>query len=196
MANVPEVLWAQRSHVTDPSRNLISLAVKVVDPDHLESHLTNTSLTFSALRLKAPDLLGHASTPHTIKYKFHIDFFDNIDSERSHYEVTGSHVLYKLFKKTIGIEYWPRLTKEKVKLHFLKTDFDRWVDEDDQGDLDDEENDTFTERFPLVTPNNGASLDTRNLAVLQEELGSKSPTTAMAEFEAATASDQESSDDE
>lgn len=31
------------------------------------------------------------------------------------------------------MEYWPRLTKEKAKLFYLKTDFDKWVDEDDQN---------------------------------------------------------------
>jgi len=29
-------------------------------------------------------------------------------------------------------EYWPRLLKETKKVHFLKTDFDKWVDEDEQ----------------------------------------------------------------
>lgn len=29
-------------------------------------------------------------------------------------------------------EYWPRLTKEKVKTPYVKTDFSKWVDEDEQ----------------------------------------------------------------
>jgi hypothetical protein len=37
-----------------------------------------------------------------------------------------------LRKKEAKAEYWPRLTKDKAKLHFLKTDFDKWVDEDEQ----------------------------------------------------------------
>ena len=35
-------------------------------------------------------------------------------------------------KKDLKSEYWPRLTKEKVKNAFLKTDFSKWVDEDEQ----------------------------------------------------------------
>ena len=41
-------------------------------------------------------------------------------------------------------EYWPRLTKEKVRLHNVKTDFDKWVDEDEQ----DEANEAGDMPFP------------------------------------------------
>ena len=37
-------------------------------------------------------------------------------------------------KKEIKKEYWPRLTKEKSRNAFIKTDFGKWVDEDDQDD--------------------------------------------------------------
>lgn len=30
--------------------------------------------------------------------------------------------------------YWPRLLKDKGKVHWLKTDFNRWRDEDDSSD--------------------------------------------------------------
>lgn len=30
--------------------------------------------------------------------------------------------------------YWPHLTKEKKKYHWLKVDFKKWKDEDDSGD--------------------------------------------------------------
>jgi hypothetical protein len=38
-----------------------------------------------------------------------------------------------LRKKVKQSEYWPRLTKDKAKNAFLKTDFSKWVDEDEQG---------------------------------------------------------------
>ena len=44
-----------------------------------------------------------------------------------------------LRKKELKEEYWPRLTKDKSKLHFLKTDFDKWVDEDEQDAVNDED---------------------------------------------------------
>ena len=30
--------------------------------------------------------------------------------------------------------FWPRLIKEKEKLGYIKTDFDRWVDEDEEDE--------------------------------------------------------------
>jgi len=38
-------------------------------------------------------------------------------------------MFFTLAKKETG--YWPRLTKEKQRLHWLKIDFDKWKDEDD-----------------------------------------------------------------
>ena len=38
-----------------------------------------------------------------------------------------------IIKKERQSEYWPRLTKEKIKNAFLKTDFSKWVDEDEQN---------------------------------------------------------------
>ena len=46
-----------------------------------------------------------------------------------------------LRKKEKKAEYWPRLTKEKVRNAFIKTDFSKWVDEDEQDEkaaLDDD----------------------------------------------------------
>lgn len=41
-----------------------------------------------------------------------------------------------LRKKNNSAEYWPRLTKEKVKNLWIKTDFAKWVDEDEQDGAD------------------------------------------------------------
>ena len=45
----------------------------------------------------------------------------------------------KLQKKELKEEYWPRLLKDSKKLHFLKTDFDKWVDEDEQNEAAEED---------------------------------------------------------
>jgi len=39
-----------------------------------------------------------------------------------------------LRKKELKEEYWPRLLKDKAKVHFLRTDFDKWVDQDEQNE--------------------------------------------------------------
>ncbi|CAD6634285.1 BJ4_G0006330.mRNA.1.CDS.1 [Saccharomyces cerevisiae] len=58
-----------------------------------------------------------------------------------HKVANGQHYFLKLYKKDLESEYWPRLTKEKVKYPYIKTDFDKWVDEDEQDEVEAEGND-------------------------------------------------------
>lgn len=88
-------------------------------------------ITSSSLSLKAK------STTSDEEYDLHIDFFKEIDDSSVRTTVTGSHIFCVLVKKDLGEEYWPRLTKEKVKYRNIRTDFDRWVDEDEQDEGDD-----------------------------------------------------------
>lgn len=46
-----------------------------------------------------------------------------------------------LVKADLNTEYWPRLSKDK-KVAFIKTDFSKWVDEDEQdGEVPEKEDD-------------------------------------------------------
>ena len=62
--------------------------------------------------------------------------------QKSSHRLTSRSLVAVLRKKELQIEYWPRLTKEKVKTAFIKTDFSKWADEDEQDgiptNLDDE----------------------------------------------------------
>lgn len=50
--------------------------------------------------------------------------------------LTSRSLSLLLRKKEKKAEFWPRLTKEKVRTQFIKTDFSKWVDEDEQdGDV-------------------------------------------------------------
>ncbi|GMG39639.1 unnamed protein product [Ambrosiozyma monospora] len=122
----PEVLWAQRSNDTDPLKNLVYLTVRLVDPENLKISLKPTELKVSA-------------QSRGQQYELDLQFFGTIDEEKSRYEVTGSHLFFILFKKELKEEFWPRLTKEKLKLHFLHTDFDKWVDEDEQEEVNEDD---------------------------------------------------------
>lgn len=126
----PEVTWAQRSSDSDPAKNIVYLTVFAPDvPDSkLKVDLKPTSLTVEG-----------ESTTKKVNYKVHLDFFDEVDIEESKKAHTARDVVFVLRKKEAKAEFWPRLTKEKARLHFLKTDFDRWVDEDEQeeGKADD-----------------------------------------------------------
>jgi hypothetical protein len=65
-----------------------------------------------------------------LNYVFILTFFYLQKSKKTLTTRSLSLIIYKKNKQS---EYWPRLTKEKVKNAFLKTDFSKWVDEDEQN---------------------------------------------------------------
>jgi len=121
----PEVLWAQRSSKDDPAKNYIYLTISVPDvpPKSLQLKLSETGLVFT----------GYSDSKKTT-YHLELEFFGEIDTENSKTNHTGAKIELVLRKKEAKEEYWPRLLKDKAKVHFLKTDFDKWVDEDEQNE--------------------------------------------------------------
>ncbi|KAL6719510.1 p23 chaperone protein wos2 [Lecanora helva] len=119
----PEVTWAQRSSTTDAERNYVYLTIAAPDvPDKsFKVDLKPNSLTFN----------GHSETKKTT-YHVELEFYAEIDPENSKTHHTSRDVEFVLRKKELKAEYWPRLLKESAKVHFLKTNFDKWVDEDEQ----------------------------------------------------------------
>ncbi|CAF9939727.1 MAG: hypothetical protein ALECFALPRED_008272 [Alectoria fallacina] len=119
----PEVLWAQRSSTSDPERNYVFLTISAPDVPNksFKVDLKPASLTFT----------GHSDTKKTT-YHVELEFYGEIDVENSKTNHTSRDVEFVLRKKDLKEEYWPRLLKESKKVHFLKTDFDKWVDEDEQ----------------------------------------------------------------
>lgn len=69
-----------------------------------------------------------------------LEFFKKVDPENSHYTTSGNSIYFVIRKAEAEEEFWPRITKEKLKYHYIKTDFDKWVDEDEQEEkpLDDD----------------------------------------------------------
>ncbi|KAI0757383.1 HSP20-like chaperone [Daedaleopsis nitida] len=124
----PEVLWAQRSSESDEKKNILYVTVNLPDikAGTLEYNLTPTSLSFKA---KA----GNADKGIEEKdYEFAIDLYAEVVPEASSKNLTSRSLSLLLRKKELRAEYWPRLTKEKVRNAFIKTDFSKWVDEDEQ----------------------------------------------------------------
>jgi len=119
----PEVLWSQRSSTEDPTRNIVYLTITAADvpKSELKLDVQNTKLSF----------LG-TSTSKNLTYKADIEFFADVDAGETKINHTGRDVELVLRKKELKQEYWPRLLKDKAKVHWLRTDFDKWVDEDDQ----------------------------------------------------------------
>jgi len=124
MSKHPEILWAQRSSADVKEKNYLSMTVNL--PDIVESSL-HYDLQPTGLSFKA-----HAGAGEPKDYEFKIDFYKEIIPEESEKRLTSRSVVLKLRKQVLEQEYWPRLTKDKVKSPYIKTDFSNWVDEDEQ----------------------------------------------------------------
>jgi len=124
-------LWAQRSSDSDADKNYIYLTLGMPDvpEDKLKLDIKPTYVEAS----------GHSTTKN-VDYATKLELFGEIDPEKTKKNHTDSKIELVLYKKELKEEYWPRLLKEKGKVHFLRTDFDKWVDEDEQeGNPDDED---------------------------------------------------------
>ena len=132
----PQVAWAQRSSTTDPERNYVLITVSIADCDAPE-----LTIKPSYIELKAQSK-PHVGDENVHHYQLHIDLYKEIIPEKTMHKVAnGQHYFLKLYKKDLESEYWPRLTKEKVKYPYIKTDFDKWVEEDEQDEVEAEGND-------------------------------------------------------
>jgi hypothetical protein len=129
-AQTPEVLWAQRSSKTDAEKNFIYLTFTVPDvqKSNLKLDVKSQSLTFS----------GHSDS---LKRDYHVEleFYDEIEEAETKVTHTNKNIALVLRKKELKEEFWPRLLKNDKKVHFLKTDFDKWVDEDEQNEAPEED---------------------------------------------------------
>ncbi len=94
-----------------------------VPKDKLKLELKPTSLSFAG-----------ASTTLKKTYSLELEFFAEIDEAESKISHSPRDIELKLIKKELAQPYWPRLLKDSKKMHFLKTDFDKWVDEDEQNE--------------------------------------------------------------
>ncbi|KAI9650561.1 p23 chaperone protein wos2 [Ciborinia camelliae] len=128
MSTTPEVLWAQRSNKTEAEKNVIYLTISVPDVKEPKIEVKSQSLTFS----------GHSESLKR-DYAITLDFYAEIDESASKYHHTLKSTKFVLRKKELKEEFWPRLLKDSKKVHYLKTDFDKWVDEDEQDEAPEED---------------------------------------------------------
>jgi prostaglandin-E synthase len=127
---IPRVLWAQQ-------RDNVLLTIAVPDIEKVDVKFEEDSVSFQ----------GHAgsSSPNDkLVYAVKINLYEKIDPATSKYENIGQKFWRLLLqKKDPKATFWPRLTKEKTRLHWLQTDFDHWKD----GDESDEEKPGFGGNF-------------------------------------------------
>ncbi|KAG6918666.1 hypothetical protein DXG01_012483 [Tephrocybe rancida] len=118
----PEILWAQRSSATDDGKNIVFLTVNLpaIDQTTLVWNLTSSSVSFQA------------KTDDGNTYAFELDFFDNVNPERSSTTLATRGLNIIIHKKEKKAEYWPRLVKDNVEVPFLRTDSSKWVNKNEQ----------------------------------------------------------------
>jgi CS domain len=112
----PQVRWAQR-------KDLVYIKI---DVDGLEKEKPNVQLN--------EDSLLFESTHEGKHYKVELPFHDKVDVETSKYDVRPRYVEFVIKKAAGGGEYWPRLLNNKNKYHWLKVDWNKWKDEDEDDD--------------------------------------------------------------
>lgn len=118
----PEIRWAQRSSATEPEKNKLWITIAV--PDLVESDVNVTDTHFKFTGKDA-----------TRSYALELELFAEVDPSLTRKVSTQQKVAVELRKKEAKAEYWPRLTKDTKRRPFVRTDFDKWVDEDEQDEV-------------------------------------------------------------
>ncbi|KLO07042.1 HSP20-like chaperone [Schizopora paradoxa] len=128
MAVHPEIRWAQRSSETEAEKNIVFLSVNLpeIKESSMKLDITEKEISFAA----------DAGRPEERKYEFKLKLFGEVDPEKTQKRLTTRSLELVLRKKDMKSEFWARLSEEK-KVPFVKTDFDRWVDEDEQDGAED-----------------------------------------------------------
>ncbi|KAL1407073.1 p23 chaperone protein wos2 [Vanrija albida] len=128
----PEILWAQRSSESDAEKNIVYVTINTPDIQGTPTlDVTKDQLSFAAKT-------GDASKNIPEKeWACDLDLWAEIDPTATKKHVTSRAIVLVLRKKELNAEYWPRLTKEKPNRNWIKTDFSKWVDEDEQDEAAD-----------------------------------------------------------
>ncbi|KAJ6624106.1 hypothetical protein Bhyg_17236, partial [Pseudolycoriella hygida] len=113
----PPIMWAQRTDTL-----YLTVAVECKD---IEYKFTDDSMYFKGV--------GISEANKT--YEVTLNFLNKINPDKVIKKNTAGCIEFTVAKAADG-PYWNSLTTDKKKPHFLKVDFNKWVDED----ADDDEN--------------------------------------------------------
>ncbi|CAF4883936.1 unnamed protein product [Pieris macdunnoughi] len=130
----PPVTWAQRKTCV-----FVVFNVECEKPD---IKIENRLISFKGL-----------CGPEQKLNEVELSLFDEIDPEKSIQVNKGRFIELVLAKVNSDAAFWPALTSDKKKHHWLKVDFQRWQDEDESED------DTDWEGMNQVTDDMGPSYD-------------------------------------
>lgn len=128
IATPPSVSWAQRS-----ARVFLTFNVECKKPD-------------IKIEKKCVSFKGTCA-PDKVLHEVDIPLYDEVDPEKSAFINKGRYIEVVLAKQKIDEPFWPTLTCDKKKHHWLKVDFNRWQDEDDSGDEVDDMSNMFSSKM-------------------------------------------------
>ena len=107
----PILKWAQR-------KDKLFITINVV-------HSKKPTIEIEGKKMK------YQGTDGNINYAFDIELYDEIDKDNSKYTLDARNIFLKLKKKKEG-PYWPRLTSDKVKYHWIEIDWAYFTEEDEE----------------------------------------------------------------
>ena len=107
----PMLKWAQR-------KDRLFITIMVV-------HTKKPNVEIEGKKLK------YKGTDGKNNYSFDLELYDEIDKDGSKYTLDARNIFLNLHKKTSG-PYWPRLTSEKIKYHWIEVDWAYFVEEDEE----------------------------------------------------------------
>lgn len=85
---------------------------------------------------------------HGQKYGFDLELYKGVIKSESGWNLKGRNVIFRLVKEEVDrSEYWPRLTKDKVKNQKIQVDWSKWVDEDEVDDAPPMDDDAAMQGF-------------------------------------------------
>ncbi|MED6110541.1 hypothetical protein PIB30_043963 [Stylosanthes scabra] len=118
MSRHPPVKWAQRS-------DEVYITIELPDAQDVKLKLEpEGKFYFSA-----------TAGAEKVPYEIDIDLFDKVDVDNSKVSVGSRNIFYLVVKAEE--KWWDRLLKQGGKPPvFLKVDWDKWVDEDEEDDQD------------------------------------------------------------
>jgi len=112
----------------------VFISFQVEDAGKVQVVFEDQKVTFSAVQYAVDDQ-GKLTKKIAKMFRNDIDLYDKVVPEKCVYQQFARGIKCLLFRAEEG-NYWPRLTKEKMKIHWLKVDFSRWKDEDDSDTED------------------------------------------------------------
>lgn len=112
---IPRILWAQRKEV-------VYVTIEVFEVKEEKIEIKDNVVSFSGVR-------GSDGA----KFGVTLELFDSVDEEKSKVTVSHRDISLVLVKTEAG-PFWPRLLKSTQKMHFIHTDFSKWIDEDEEDE--------------------------------------------------------------